>query len=271
MKKYNTHQTIYWPYRTYQVCRPVPGRSAKEAMKMERKMMFIIIGAVIAVLIIGTGSFFAFTGGEEEKPKVEYERLDQYAEEMLTFSTDAPLDIADEETLYFPIEGIGNGTDVVLLTEVVALVTWSDDEVPPAWRVTYQNEPDIMTLTIFGIPMNVAEGNQTGDNNTAAPSTVAQSHTGTARAMRQMTQNPVLLTGPGENISVDMSGGPDEGDTGAYVSVSCVTGPIRSSGTRLLMYNDLGDEINVNIQIKFRRVPTEVFDYWAAIEAEQEE
>ena len=236
---------------------------------MERKMMFIIIGAVIAILVIGTGSFLAFSGVEEEESSVEYERLDQFAEEMLSFSTDAPVTVLDEETIYFPIEGIGNGTEIVLLTEVVALVTWSDDEVPPAWRVTYQNEPDTMTLTIFGIPMNVAEGNQTDDNNTAAPATVATSHTGTARAMRQMTQNPVVLTGPGENISVNMAGGPDKGDTGAYVSVSCVAGPIRSSGTRFLMYNDNGDDININIQIKFRLIPLEVYNYWLEQDLEE--
>ena len=238
---------------------------------MERKMMFIIIGAVIGILVVGTGSFLAFSGGEEGEKTVEYERLDQYNEEMLSFTTDTPITVGDGDTIFFPIEGIGNGTDIILLTEVVAMATWSDDEVPPAWRVTYQNEPDTMTLSIFGIPMNVAEGNTSDDNNTAAPATVAQSQTGTAKASRQMTQNPVVLTGPGENISVNMAGGPDEGDTGAYVSVSCVAGPIRSSGTRALMYNDNGDDINLNIQIKFRRVPLEVFNYWAEMDAELEE
>ena len=238
---------------------------------MERKMMFIIIGAGIAVLVIGTGSFLALSGGEEEEKTVEYQRLDQYSEEMLSFSSDAPVRIENEETLYFPIEGIGNGTDVILLTEVVALVTWADDEVPPAWRVTYQNQPDTMTLSIYGIPMNVASGNQTDDNNTAAPSTVAQSETGTVRAMRQMTQNPVVLTGPGENISVEMAGGTEEGGTGAYVSVKCDTGAIESSRPAVLLYNDNGDEINLNIQIKFRRVPLEIYNYWMELEAELEE
>lgn len=236
---------------------------------MERKMMFIIIGAVIAILVIGTGSFLALSGGEEEEKKVEYQRLDQYAEEMLSFSTDAAVTVLDGETVYFPIEGIGNGTEVVLLTEVVALATWADDEVPPAWRVTYQNEPDIMTLSIFGIPMNVAEGNQTGDNNTAAPATVAISHTGTVRAMRQMTQNPVVLGGTGENITIDMAGSGEEGGTGAYVSVHCQAGPIRSSRPALLMYNDFGDDINLNIQIKFRLVPLEVYNYWLEQDLEE--
>ena len=229
---------------------------------MERKMMFIIIGAVIAILVIGTGSFLALSGGEEEEKKVEYQRLDQYSEEMLSFSTEAAVTVGDGNTVYFPIEGIGNGTEVVLLTEVVALATWSDDEVPPAWRVTYQNEPDTMTLSIFGVPMNVAEGNQTDDNNTAAPATVAISQTGTVRAMRQMTQNPVVLGGTGENITIDMAGGGDDGGTGAYVSVHCQAGAIKSSRPALLLYNDFGDEINLNIQMKFRIVPLDVYNYW---------
>ncbi len=236
---------------------------------MERKMMFIIIGAVIAILVIGTGSFLALSGGEEEERTVKYLRLDQYMEEMLSFSTDAPVTVGDEETIYFPIEGIGNGTEVVLLTEVVAMAQWQDDEVPPAWRVTYQNEPDTMTLSIFGIPMNVAEGNQSDDNNTAAPATVAISHTGTVRAMRQMTQNPVVLGGAGENITIDMAGGEDDGGTGAYVSVHCQAGMIESSRPAVLLYTDHGDEINLNIQIKFRLVPLEVYNYWLEQELEE--
>jgi hypothetical protein len=177
--------------------------------------------------------------------------------------------VHDEETVYWPIYGPSNSTDVILVTGIQVLITWSDDEEPPAIRPMYQNTPDTMTLDIVASPylQSLQSGANDTENSTITKS--SNSDAGSTRVDLDMKSSPLLLeSGSDDNVSFDPSGSSEHGNTGLYIGVSCIAGNIEASRLAMLMYTDSGDEISLDVTISFKSVPTEVFDAWVQEQTE---
>ncbi|MGA1822761.1 MAG: hypothetical protein ACMUIG_09555 [Thermoplasmatota archaeon] len=222
---------------------------------MEKKFLIIIIvGVVLAVLAGGGILVFAMSGGEGGSGP-EIPGISSFPEQRISFSIpDEGLMINDGSTVYFPI--VPNGTDVILLSNVQAGITWSDDEVPPAWRVTYQNEPDTMT-------MRVVVMSESGEENDTLEME-STSETGAVNIMFNMAQKNGVVKGEGgANWSFPEAGETSlSGNATFYISVSCEAGMIRSTRPALLLYTDRGDEIGMDVEITYRQVPLEIYEYW---------
>ena len=121
------------------------------------KKLIIYISAVVLVLLLIGGGLYALTmtGGEEVESN-EYPTISSYMEDTIDLDSGGEVAIEGDRTKYFPITP--NGTDMIIISELRVSITWSDDEVPPAWRMTYSNEPDTMTVTAC---VNSFRGNET--------------------------------------------------------------------------------------------------------------
>ena len=62
-------------------------------------------------------------------------------------------------------------------------------------------------------------------------------------------------------LSTDASEQPPA-NSSFYISVFCEPGHIESSRPALLRYTDTGDEITINVSMKYRSVPEDVYNYW---------
>jgi len=230
---------------------------------MEKRFLIIIIVGVVVVLAVSGGILaFALSGGDE-KTAPDVPGMETFMEEtmILTIPDDGAM-IDDGSTMYFPITP--NGTDVVMISNVNAGIGWSDDEVPPSWRLTYQNEPDTMEMSI----VMLSESGEANDTQIATGS----SDTGTVNLIFNMAQNNGIVRGNGgANWSIPETGDPEvTGNATFYISVGCTAGPIRSTRPAMLMYNDFGDEIGMTVTISYKQIPLEVYEYWqkeAAAEA----
>jgi len=222
-----------------------------------------IIGAVIAViLLLVVGLTFLMGGGESGTAK-EMMTMDEIVEETVDLDPTGEVMVLDEGTVYWPVLGPGNSTDVIMITGLQVLVTWSDDEQPPAYRPFYENTPDEMTVEAVAVPF--LSTLDPSDNSTANNTLMASSRsdTGSTRIDLDLMSTPVVLTtGNGENVSFDPAGSSDPGNTGLYISVSCIAGNIEPTRPGFLMYTDRGDEVTLTVSISFKRVPQNVFDAW---------
>jgi hypothetical protein len=229
---------------------------------MKAKVLGITGAAVGAVILLVTVVVFAMGGGgpsfKEEAPTME-----EIPEETIHFDPTLEIMVEDQSTVYWPIFGPSNSTEVILVTGVQVHLTWSDDESAPALRPMYQNMPDTMTLQAVASPLigSGGDGNDTGTNETV--SMTGRSDTGTTRIDLDLASTPVILEGgPETNISFTESGSNDPGNSGLYISVSCEAGDLEASRPALLLYNDRGDEVTLTISVTIKRVPVVTFEDW---------
>jgi hypothetical protein len=229
-----------------------------------------IIGAVLVVaILLGTVVIFMMGGGEPSFTE-DLPTMDEAPTETFNFDPTEEVMVEDEGTVYWPISGPVNSTDVVLVTGIQVRIAWSDDENPPASRPLYQNMPDTMTLDVVAAPYL---SSVKGDGNDTANSTVvksSRSDTGSTRVDLDMKSNPILLdSGSNENLSFDPAGSSEPGNSGLYVAVSCIAGHIEASRPAMLRYTDRGDEVSLTISVTVRIVPTEVFEQWVAEQTQE--
>jgi hypothetical protein len=211
---------------------------------------------------MGTLLIFMMGGGEPGSSE-ELRTMDEFTVETINFETSGEVMVNDEETVYWPIHGPSNSTEVILVTGIQVLLTWSDDEQPPASRPMYQNTPDTMTLDVVASPylQSLDSGANGTENSTVSKSSNAD--TGTTRVDLDMKSSPVLLeTGSDGNVSFDPAGSSEHGSTGLYIGVTCLAGNIEASRPAVLMYTDRGDEVSLDVTISLKRVPQEVFEAW---------
>jgi len=215
------------------------------------KRIIIGIGAVAAAILVVAVAVMVMGGGNESNA-AEVPRLDTFNDMTLELSTEGPVMVNDMSTVYFPIQG--NGSDVMLIYSAKARVTWSDDEQPPAWRVTYSNEPDNFVVKIM---MDDARGNGTFN-------TTADSSTGSLLVDLTPLGGVGIVKGTGsENMTQSLVGMADPGGNGTFhVAVSCVAGDIRGQGPHLLLYTDRGDEIDLTVTVRYKMVPYDIYEYW---------
>jgi len=222
-----------------------------------------IIGAVIAVIILLVVGLIFFMGGGESGEAKQMMTLDEITAETITLDPAENIMVLDEGTFYWPLMGPANSTEIIMITGLQVLVTWSDDEQPPSSRPFYENTPDEMTLEAVAVPF--LSTIDSSDNSTANNTLMAtsRSDTGSTRIDLDLMSTPVVLsTGSGENISYDPAGASEPGNTGLYISVSCIAGDIKATRPALLMYTDRGDEVTLEVSISFKRIPQNVFDSW---------
>lgn len=222
---------------------------------MEKRFLIWIIVGVVVVLLAGGGIMaFALSGGEKESAQ-DIPGIETYPEEKIEFLIPDPgVMINDGATVFFPITP--HGTGVALISNVNAGIGWSDDEVPPSWRLTYSNEPDTMSMSIV-ILSDSGEANDTLEMD-------GESDTGNVNLIFSMAQqNGVVKGDGGANWTFSDTGSSElTGNASFYIAVSCTTGPITSSRPALLMYNDFGDEITMTVTITYKQIPLEVYEYW---------
>jgi hypothetical protein len=224
-----------------------------------------IFGTILLVAILSGVLLIFMMGGGEPSFSQELPTMDEAPTETFSFNPNEEIMIEDESTVYWPISGPSNSTDVILVTGVQVFIAWADDENPPASRPLYQNMPDTMTLDVVASPY--LESVRSDGNDTANSTVVksASSDTGSTRVDLNMMSNPLLLeAGSGENISFEPAGSSDPGNTGLYIAVSCMAGHIEATRPAMLRYTDRGDEIIISVQIMVKIVPTEVFENWVA-------
>lgn len=218
---------------------------------MNRKLIIMI--AIAAAVVIVAGGLALALSGKGEKKDADIPRIDTFPDQSYTLETDGPVMVNDGQTLFWPIAN--NGSGVMLVYSVSAFITWSDDEEPPVWRVTYVNEPDIFTA-IIDLNSSVVNVNS---------STTATSSTGTLTVTMNMQANPGVVLGNGQpNWTFPASGQTDLGQNDSlYLSIGCVAGHIRSTMPgHIIMYTDRGDEVEILLTIKYKIIPQEVFEYW---------
>ncbi|MGA1820161.1 MAG: hypothetical protein ACMUHU_04035 [Thermoplasmatota archaeon] len=222
-----------------------------------------IIGAVLAVVILLIVGVTLLMGGGESGAAKQVMSMDEIVEETIDLDPTGEVMVVNEGTVYWPVQGPGNSTDVIMITGIQVLVSWSDDEQPPASRPFYENTPDQMSLDVVAVPFLVtldSSGNSTANNTIVASS---RSDTGSTRIDLDLMSTPVVLSaGDGDNASFDPAGSSEPGNTGLYISVSCIAGNIEATRPALLMYTDRGDEVTLTVSISFKRVPQEVFEAW---------
>lgn len=223
------------------------------AILMDRKII-IVIAAVGILIVCSTIAVIAFSGGEKKKT-VSMPLLSSFPEETVDLSVTQVM-VNDGSDLYFPIGA--PGSNVTLVQSVRVTLSWSDDEQPPAWRLTYSNEPDTFTATVLMVTAG-AEGGANGTMNMTASSS-----TGTLSLDLTPSGDPGYAMGnQAANWTIPLSGtgGLNANDT-VYVKVGVVAGDIRGQGPHLLMYNDFGDEIDMTVTVRYRSVPLDVYEYY---------
>jgi hypothetical protein len=195
--------------------------------------------------------------------------MDEIPADTMNFEPTPEVMVPDEGEVFWPIFGPTNSTEVVMITGIKVHMTWSDDENPPLFRPFYQNLPDTMTLGVTGTPyLQSIEsgGNTTDDENNTAGGTVTKtsmSDSGTTRVDLDLRSTPIVLgEGSDTNLSFDQAGTSDPGNSGLYISVSCIAGHIESTKPSAIRYLDQGDEVILTISITYKRVPSDVFEAW---------
>jgi hypothetical protein len=220
---------------------------------MDRKI-FIVIAAVGVLIICSTIAVFAFSGGEKKKAPT-MPLLTSFPDETVDLSVSQVM-IDEGSDMYFPIGS--PGANVTLVYSVRVTLTWSDDEQPPAWRVTYANEPDTFTATT----LMMAAGAEGGANGTM--NMTSSSSSGTLSLDLTPSGDPGYIMGKGGaewTIPLAGTGGINANDT-VYVKVGVAAGDIRGQGPHLLMYNDFGDEIDMTVTVRYKSIPLDVYDYY---------
>jgi len=229
---------------------------------MNFKLLGITGGVVLTAILLVTVLVFAI-GGEGPGLKEEPPTMEEIPEETIHFDPTPEIMVEDQNTVYWPIFGPSNSTEIILVTGVQAHLTWSDDESAPTLRPMYQNMPDTMTIQTVATPV-IASGD--GDNSSNANGTITmtgRSDTGTTRIDLDLASTPVVLVeGAGSNISFSEEGTSEPGASGLFISVSCMAGDLEASRPALLLYNDMGDEVSLTISVRIKRVPADTFDEW---------
>ncbi|MGA1793949.1 MAG: hypothetical protein ACMUHM_08365 [Thermoplasmatota archaeon] len=238
---------------------------------MKAKVIGIIGAVLVVVLLLVVGLTFLMGGGGSGAAK-EMISMDEIVEETIDLDPAEDIMVPDEGTVYWPVQGPANSTEVIMITGIQVLISWTDDEQPPASRPLYENTPDQMSLDVVAVPYLATidpSGNSTANNTITASS---NSDMGSTRIDLDLMSTPVVLTaGGGENVSFDPAGASEPGNTGLYISVSCIAGHIEASRPALLRYTDRGDEVTITMSISFKRAPQEVFDAWLAEQTRTEE
>ncbi len=247
--------------------------------RRDKKKIMIIGGAVSLVLLITMASVAIFSGKSElEEEKIP--GLEEFGEDFFDLSV-VNVMVEDEQTLYWDISVPSNSTDIIVITGVQILMTWSDDENPPAFRPTYANTPDTFILSVEGIPLLGNGGGGEGDNSTNVTTTgviriASISNMGNTRVNLDALNNPILLktTGNGSSNTTAQSeweeGASEPGDTGLFINVTCIAGDIVSNRPALLMYTDNGDEVTMTIKVFYKSIPQEVLDNWIELNSRAE-
>ena len=218
---------------------------------MNRQLMIVI--AIAAAVLVVAGALALALSGKGENKGAEIPRIDTFPDQSYTLETDGPVMVNDGQTMFWPIAN--NGSEVMLVYSVSVFVTWSDDEEPPAWRVTYVNEPDTFNafIELNSSPVNVTSSAQ------------ATSSTGTLTVTMNMQANPGVVFGNGQpNWTFPASGQTELGQNESlYLSLGCVAGDIKSTMPgHVIMYTDRGDEVEITLTIKYKLIPQDVFEYW---------
>ena len=219
---------------------------------MRKKLIIYVAVGIVVLLILGGGLFALTMRGDDEVGGEEYPLISSYPEDTINFATSEEVMIGDGQTVYFPISP--NGSQIMIMTEATATISWEDDEIPPSWRLTYENKPDTMTLGAH------AESMQGNESHTQS----VESTRGTANIMLNMKNAYGVVKGSGEsNWTFDEQGVSQiPGNASFYVNVSCTAGHIESNRPALLYYSDPGDGVILTITIKYRMVPENVYNYW---------
>lgn len=238
--------------------------------RKDKKKIMIIGGSVSAIILIIMLSFSIFAP-ENEVPDEKLPGIEEYAEETIDLAQVEDVMVTEDEVIYWNIGRPENGTDIILVTEVQVIISWSDDESAPALRPLYDNKPDTFYLTIEGIPLLTSgisnDGNETNTTTGKVASVTSTSNMGSTRATLDILNNPILV-GPMEGGSNgtawgwDPQGSTEKGNTGLYINITCVPGDIEASRPALLLYNDLGDEVTMNVKISYKTVPEEIVNSW---------
>lgn len=231
----------------------------------------ILIGSAVSFIILTAMITVAIVGGKNEAPDTKVPGLEEYGEEIVDFTSENVM-VGDGETVFWNVGRPVNSTDIILVTGVQVLISWSDDEQPPLFRPLYSNTPDVFTLSVEGVPA-ISRGSSSSGNNTTSTGGVIRSSSasemGSTRVNLNIMDNPIILgTFGNQSNSTDggwywePSGSSEPADTGLFINVSCTAGDIKSSRPALLMYNDPGDQIDMAVTISFKTVPQEVLDHW---------
>lgn len=216
---------------------------------MDRKIP-IIIGAVVLLLLCSTIAVIALSGGEKKKEE-KVPSLSSFPDLNMDLTASQVM-VNENSDIYFPISA--NGTGVMLIYSVKGTISWVDDEPPPVYRPTYQNEPDTFTATIVTPVAGAGSGPNSTEDKTSTSSSGSLSVDltpivpGFTMVSGNWTFPPSGTSSPGGNES-------------AYMVVSVVAGDIKASGPRLLLYNDFGDQIDLRLTIRYKLVPLEVYEY----------
>lgn len=233
-----------------------------EGKQMNLKLLGITGGVALTAILLVTVIVIAM-GEEGPGFKEEPPTMEEIPEETIHFDPTPEIMVEDQETVYWPIFGPSNSTEIILVTGVQAHLIWSDDESAPTLRPMYQNVPDTMTLKAVATPII---GSSSVDNSSNANGTITitgRSDTGNTRVDLDLASTPVVLVeGAGSNISFSEEGASEPGTSGLYISVSCVAGDLEASRPALLLYNDMGDEVSLTISVTIKRVPVDTFDEW---------
>jgi hypothetical protein len=239
-------------------------------MKRKDKKKFMIVGGLIGIVILVSMISVAILSGKGEPPEEKYPGLEEYVETQEEFDA-VNVMIGDEQTVYWDIGRPSNGTDVILVTGVQILITWTDDENPPALRPFYTNTPDTFILSVQGVPLlkrgDSSDGNQTNSTGDVIRSS-STSNMGSTRVNLDILNNPILLSntdnssGNATAWQWDPAGSSEHGNTGLFINITCVAGHIESSRPALLRYNDPGDQVTMNVKVFFKSIPEEVLNSW---------
>jgi hypothetical protein len=228
---------------------------------MKGKVIGIIGGVAVSLILLVTVVVFAM-GNDGPTFKKEIPTMEEIPEETIHLDPTPEVMVGDQNTVYWPILGPSNSTEIILVTGVQVHLTWSDDESAPALRPMYQNMPDTMTLQAVAVPL-IGSG---GDNSSAENGTLTmtgRSDTGSTRIDMDLASTPVMLEeGTDTNISFNPDGAGDPGNSGLYLSVSCEAGDLEASRPALLLYNDMGDEVTLTISVTIKRIPAVTFEQW---------
>ena len=238
---------------------------------MKAKLIGIIGVVAVVFILLSVVVIFMMGGGESGVARTMI-TMDEIVEETVNMEPTEEVMVPDEGTVFWPIYGPVNSSEVIMLTGIQVIVSWSDDEPPPASRPFYENTPDQMTLEVVAMPfLSTLEqsGNESANNTFLATS---RSDTGSTRIDMDLKSMPVVLAeGTSDNLTMDPAGSSEPGNTGLFISVSCLAGHIEANRLAALRYTDRGDEVTLTVTLSYKRVPQDVFDAWVAEQTRETE
>lgn len=204
----------------------------------------ITIGAVLAVLTITSGD-------KIPSSRTSFPWLYELEERTATFRTDSPEMILDQERKYFAVYGPGNEDEIALILDMRITITWSDDDGPALgipW--TYDNM-DTFDTFVRSDPI---------DRNWSNEDTASGRHE-LINMDLIMTLTPGMVRGRGsDDWSLVPVGTSEPDDTTTFISAHCIIG---EDNYRNLMYEDPGDEIEIEISVKYSMFPYDHIAEWA--------